>query len=82
MSDNENEVEFLKFLVKNLVRYKEDVVIDRKEDELGILLILRVNNNDMGIIIWKSWNTVDSLRTLLKVLGSRKEKRINLKILN
>ena len=36
----------------------------------------------MGVIIWKWWNTVNSIRTLLKVLGAKQEKRINLKVLD
>ena len=45
------EVEFLKFVVENLVNNKEDIVIEKKDDELGTLLTLRVNKADMGIII-------------------------------
>jgi predicted RNA-binding protein YlqC (UPF0109 family) len=41
------EVEFLQFIVENLVDNKEDIVIDRVEDELGILLTLKVNKADM-----------------------------------
>jgi predicted RNA-binding protein YlqC (UPF0109 family) len=45
------EVEFLQFIVENLVDNKEDILIERKEDELGILLTLKVNKDDMGVII-------------------------------
>jgi predicted RNA-binding protein YlqC (UPF0109 family) len=41
------EVEFLQFLVENLVSNKEDIKIDRVEDELGVLLTLKVNKDDM-----------------------------------
>jgi predicted RNA-binding protein YlqC (UPF0109 family) len=41
------EVEFLQFLVENLVSNKEDIKIDRVEDELGVLLTLKVNKEDM-----------------------------------
>lgn len=77
-----NEVAFLQFIVENLVNNKEDVKIDRVEDELGVLLTLKVNKEDMWIIIWKNWNTINSLRSILKILGLKIGKRINLKVLD
>jgi predicted RNA-binding protein YlqC (UPF0109 family) len=41
------EVEFLQYIIENLVSNKEDVSIERVEDELGILLTLKVNSEDM-----------------------------------
>lgn len=77
-----NEQAFLEFLIKNLVKFPDDVVITREEDELWILLTLKVNSDDMWLIIWKSWNTVNSIRSILKVLGSKENKRVNLKVLD
>jgi len=76
------EVEFLKFILEGLVENKQDIDIMRTEDELWVLLTVKVNKNDMWLIIWKWWNTVNSLRSLLKVLGLKIWKRINLKILD
>jgi len=76
------EVEFLKYLVENLVENKEDIFIERIEDDFWILLTLKVNKDDMWIIIWKSGNTVNSLRTLLRLLWVKLNKKINLKILD
>ena len=74
--------EFLKFLIENLVKNTEDIEISREEDELWILLTLKVNSDDMWLIIWKSGNTVNSIRSILKVLWSKENKRINLKVLD
>lgn len=76
------EIEFLKFIVTNLVTNKDEIVIERKEDELGVLLTLKVNKDDMWSIIGKNGNIVSSIRTLLKILGSKLWKRINLKVLD
>ncbi len=76
------EVEFLKFIIENLVDHKDDINIDRQEDELGVLLILRVNSDDMWFVIGKQWKIVNAIRTLLRVVWSRESKRINLKILD
>jgi len=45
------EIDFLQYIVENLVDNRDDIVIDRTEDELGVLLTLKVNKDDMGIII-------------------------------
>ncbi len=76
------EEEFLKFLIENLVKNEEDINISREEDELWILLTLKVNSEDMWLVIWKWGNTVNSIRSLLKVLWSKEGKRINLKVLD
>ena len=76
------EVDFLQFIVENLVDNKEDIIIERSEDELGVLLTLRVNKEDMGIIIGKAWNTINSIRSLLRLFWMKMDKRLNLKVLD
>ena len=76
------EVEFLKFIVGHLVSHKEDIKIERKEDEMGVLLTLKVHSDDMGTIIWKAWNTINSIRTILRIFGMKMDKRLNMKVLD
>jgi len=77
-----NDIEFLQFIVENLVDNKSDIYIDRTEDELGILLTLRINKDDMWVVIWKWWNTINSIRTLLRIFWMKIDKRLNLKVLD
>lgn len=76
------EVDFLQFMVENLVDNKEAIKIERTEDELWILLTLKVDKNDMWTIIWKSWNTINSIRSILRLFWMKNEKRLNLKVLD
>ncbi|MBW7954380.1 KH domain-containing protein [Candidatus Gracilibacteria bacterium] len=76
------DVEFLKFVVENLVKNKEDIVIDKQVDELGVLLTLKVNKEDMGVVIGKGGNIVSAIRSLLKIVGSKTNQKINLKVLD
>lgn len=76
------EIEFLQFIVENLVSNKDDIIIERKEDELWVLLTLKVNKEDMWTIIWKWWNTINSIRTLLRLFWMKIDKRLNLKVLD
>lgn len=76
----EVDQEFAEFVVKALVEKPDKVQIKRTVDERGVLLELMVDPEDMGKIIGKEGKTVNALRTLLKVLGSKTNSRVNLKI--
>lgn len=76
------EVEFLQFVIENLVENKGEIQIERTEDELGVLLTLKVNKDDMGVVIGKGGNVVTSIRSLLKIVGNKVGKRVNLKVLD
>jgi predicted RNA-binding protein YlqC (UPF0109 family) len=74
--------EFLEFIIKNIVKNPDKITITQEEDELWILLSLKVDPSDMWIVIWKSWNTVNAIRTVLKTVWLKSWKRINLKVLD
>jgi predicted RNA-binding protein YlqC (UPF0109 family) len=76
------EVEFLQFIIENLVKNTEDITIEHSQDELWILLTLTVNKEDMWIIIWKWGNTINSIRSILRLFWMKADKRINLKVLD
>ncbi len=76
----EADKQFLENIVKAIVNNPDDVVIDRKVDEMGVLLSLRVNPQDMGSIIGKGGSTAKAIRTLLKIVGAKNHARVNLKI--
>ncbi len=76
----ERDEKFLTDLVKDLVDNPDDVKVDRKVDEMGVLLTLDVNPGDMGQIIGKMGNTAKAIRTLLRVVGMKNDSRVNLKI--
>lgn len=73
--------EFLLSMVRELVENPDDVAVTRIVDEMGVLLSLRVNPIDMGRVIGKEGNTAQAIRTLLRVIGSKNNSRVNLKIL-
>lgn len=72
--------EFVEYIVKAFVDNPSDVKTERKIDEMGVLIELSVNPDDMGKIIGKEGRTAKALRTLLRVLGAKENARINLKI--
>jgi hypothetical protein len=72
--------EFLEYVIKALVDHPEDVKIDRKVDEMGVLLSLKVHPEDMGQIIGKAGATARSIRSLVRIVGLKNHARVNLKI--
>lgn len=74
--------QFVEYIVKSLVGNPDDVSIERIIDEKGVLLTLTVNPDDLGRVIGKRGATAQSLRTLLRALGTKNDARYNLKIVN
>jgi predicted RNA-binding protein YlqC (UPF0109 family) len=79
MSENTDR-DFLEMVVKSLVDHPADVKVDRKVDEMGVLITLDVHPEDMGKIIGRQGNTAKAIRTLLRVVGMKNNARVNLKI--
>lgn len=76
----EQDHAFLDYVIKALVDHPEEVTITRSIDEMGVLLTLTVNAEDMGKIIGRDGNIAKALRTLLRVVGMKRNARVNLKI--
>jgi predicted RNA-binding protein YlqC (UPF0109 family) len=72
--------EFLEYLVKSLVDHPEEVKVERKVDEMGVLLSLRVNAADMGQVVGRQGATAKAIRSLLRIVGVKNNARVNLRI--
>jgi uncharacterized protein len=82
MSNATIDQQFIEYVVKSLVGNPDDVIVERIIDEKGVLLTLTVNPEDLGRVIGKRGATAQSLRTLLRALGTKQEARYNLKIVD
>ena len=74
--------QFVDFVVKSLVSNPDAVVVERRIDEKGVLLELTVDPEDLGRVIGKRGATAQSIRTLLRALGTKNSARYNLKIVD
>src|SRR5579871_4146036 len=74
--------QFIEYIVKSLVSKPDAVKIERRIDEKGVLLELTVDPEDLGRVIGKRGATAQSLRTLLRALGTKQDARYNLKIID
>lgn len=80
--DNSIDQQFVEFVVKSLVGNPDAVKVERRIDEKGVLLELTVDPEDLGRVIGKRGATAQSLRTLLRALGTKNDARYNLKIVD
>jgi uncharacterized protein len=72
--------DFVDYVVKSIVSKPEKVVVTRTVDDMGVLLTLQVAKEDMGKVIGKGGQTAKSIRILLRVIGSKENTRVNMKI--
>ena len=82
MANNTIDQQFVEYIVKSLVSKPDAVKVERRIDEKGVLLELTVDGEDLGRVIGKRGATAQSLRTLLRALGTKNDARYNLKIVD
>ncbi len=80
--NNSIDQQFIEYIVKSLVGNPDEVSVERRIDEKGVLLELTVDPDDLGRVIGKRGATAQSLRTLLRALGTKNDARYNLKIVD
>lgn len=80
MTDSIKDQEFVEYIVKQIVNHPELVRVERRIDEMGVLITLDVSPDDMGMVIGREGATAKALRTLLRVIGAKNNARVNLKI--
>lgn len=72
--------EFVEYIIKAIVNSPDAVKVVRTVDELGVLLTVKVDQKDMGLLIGRSGSTAKAIRTLARIVGMRNNARVNLKI--
>lgn len=73
-------METLENIIKALVNNPDDVKITRSLDELGVLLKIKVNPQDMGLIIGRKGTIIQAIKTIMKAIGIKHHARINIKV--
>lgn len=73
--------ELVEYLVKSLVDHPEQIVLTETRKDSGITLELSVASDDLGKIIGKHGNTINSIRSVLQAAASSKKQRAKLDVL-
>ena len=72
--------EFVEYIIKQIVNKPDEVDVTRKVDEMGVLIEVKVNPEDMGLLIGRAGSTAKAIRTLARIIGMRNNARVNLRI--
>lgn len=81
MSEKNTDKEFIEYIIKQIVNNPDDVVVTRTIDEMGVLIEVKVNATDMGLLIGRAGATAKAIRVLARIIGMRNNERVNLRIL-
>ena len=73
--------EILQTIILNLVDNKEAVEINEVEGEKSIVFEVKVADGDMGKIIGKQGRLAKSIRTVIKAVASKEQKRVSVEFI-
>ena len=74
--------DILEVIIKNLVDNTDEVTITEKAEERSICYEVRVAKEDMGKVIGKQGKMAKAIRTVMKSIATKENKRINIEFLD
>ena len=74
--------QILETIIKNIAENQDAVSINEKEEADRITFEVKVQESDMGRIIGRNGKVANSIRTLMKALGSREKKKVSVEFLD
>jgi predicted RNA-binding protein YlqC (UPF0109 family) len=72
--------EFLEYVARSLVDKPDAVQVDVEEEEDEVSLVLTVDQEDMGRVIGRDGRIANAIRSLLRVMGARDGRHVELEI--
>ncbi len=73
--------EILETIIKNLVDNPEAVEIKEVEGEKNIIFEVKVAEGDMGKIIGRQGKIAQSIRTIIRAVSNRKNKKVTVEFI-
>lgn len=71
----------LETIISNLVDNKEEISIEENIDDKNVVFKVKVSSNDMGKVIGKQGRVAKSIRTVMKSVGAKDGKRVNVEFM-
>lgn len=68
----------LEMIISSLVDNKEEILIEEIVNEKSVDFKVRVNSADMGKVIGKQGRVAKSIRTVMKSVGAKEGKKVNI----
>lgn len=73
--------ELLETIIKNLVEDQAAVTINEVEGEKSIILEVKVAEADMGKVIGKEGRVAKAIRTVVKAIAAKEQKRVTIEFI-
>lgn len=74
--------EILEIMIKNLIEDKDSVSINEVAQDLEVKFEVRVNEKDMGRVIGKKGKIAQSIRTVMKAIAAKENKKVNIEFID
>lgn len=74
--------DILKLVIENLVENKEDISIEEIEENKVTIFKVKVNQDEMGKVIGKQGKIAHSIRTLMKSIGAKEQKKVDVEFVD
>ena len=74
--------ESLQTIIESLVDNKDKIEIKETTGEKSVIFEVKVANEDMGKVIGREGKIAKSIRTIMKALGAKEEKRVSVEFID
>ncbi|HET6381049.1 MAG TPA: KH domain-containing protein [candidate division Zixibacteria bacterium] len=74
--------DLLLYIARSLVDNPDAVQVEVEEDDDEVTLVLTVEEGDMGRVIGRDGRIANAIRTLLRVMGARDGRHVELEIVS
>lgn len=73
--------ETLETIIKSLVEFPEQVTINEVSSEKTVIFEVRVADTDMGKVIGREGKIATAIRTVMKALATKEQKKVNVEFI-
>lgn len=80
MTTTDKPKELLESILKLIVDKPKEVEVIKTVDEMGVLLEVKMNQEDAGLVIGRGGRTIQAIRTVIGIIGMKIKARINIKL--
>ena len=74
--------EILRTIIENLVDNKDAISIEKVEEDYKEVYKVKVDQSEMGRIIGKQGKIAQAIRTIIKSLGAKEQKRVEVEFVD
>jgi len=73
--------DLLVYILRSIVDYPDEVVVEEQIKEDGfVVLLVSVNQGDMGKVIGREGKIIKAIRSLIRVVAIREDKKVSVEL--